>query len=200
MMQILQDIESFIEQVKPAPRPHSAPSYPPEDEPAAPKETTVYPTNNTTPPAPSAESETESSKPASFGPIGSSIHKGRLYRSVEDISASPGPVNVVVTTTTNSTETTPFTPYSLYPTWPPTAFETNRARENQAVADGKMSYAEAVADNKNLSTEHPLLEGGWSSGESETESSSGNNEENDNATVLYFLCFALIYLSTIYFR
>ena len=56
-----------------------------------------------------------------------------------------------------------------------------------------MSYAEAVADNKNLSTEHPLLEGGWSSGESETESSSGNNEENDNATVLLlsFLCFDL---------
>jgi hypothetical protein len=42
-----------------------------------------------------------------------------------------------------------------------------------------MSYAEAVADTKNASAGHPLLEQGWSSAESETESSSGVNEEED---------------------
>ena len=68
----------------------------------------------------------------------------------------------------------------MYPTWPSSAFETNGgAREGQAVADGKMSYAEAVSENKNSSTEHPLLEQDWSSGDSETESSSGNNEDHD---------------------
>ena len=113
---------------------------------------------------------------------------------MEDISAPPGPGPVpVVPTSTTAGEATPFSPYSLYPTWPPTAFETNRARENQAVADGKMSYAEAVADNKNLSTEHPLLEQGWSSAESETESSSGNNEDNEQATVLSFFRLLLYF-------
>ena len=62
----------------------------------------------------------------------------RLTRSVEDISTPPQP----------TIDQTPFPPYSLYPTWPKSAFLTSRSRYNPAVADGKRSYAEAVAESK----------------------------------------------------
>ena len=61
-----------------------------------------------------------------------------------------------------------------------------RCRESHAIADGKMSYAEAVADTKLNNCEHPLLEeAAWSSPDSETGSSSGVNDDDKNQASLY---------------